>query len=208
MIELYTANTPNGIKVPIVLEELGINYSLVRVDLANGGQRRPSFLALNPNGKIPVLVDREGPGGQPLNIAESGAIALYLAEKYGGLMPIDPRERQRAMEFLFLQVASVGPMFGQAGWFMRSAPEMSPMAIDRFVRESHRLTELLEGQLQESRWLSGKSYSLADIMHFCWLRVADYAGVDQKQFPAVSRWVTRIGERPAVLRAIARIQTM
>lgn len=206
MIDLYSANTPNGLKVPIILEELGVDYRLIKVDLAAGEQTQPGFLALNPNGRIPVIVDHDGPEGEPLNLAESGAILLYLAEKYAGLLPKEPRARQRAMEFLFLQVASVGPMFGQAGWFLRSAPELMPVAIERYRKESLRLTAVLEARLQVHEWLAGDSYSVADIMHFSWLRIADYAGVDLKQFPSVRSWIARISARPAVQRALARLQ--
>lgn len=206
MIEVYSANTPNGVKVPIALEELGVDYRLLKVNLGQGEQKRPEFLALNPNGRIPVLVDHDGPGAQPLNLAESGAILLYLAQKHGALLPTDPREYQRAMEYLFLQVASVGPMFGQAGWFLRSAPEPVPLAIERYRNESLRLTALLDERLAEVPWLAGSSYSIADIMHFGWLRIADYAGVDLDKFPHVRAWVDRISARPAVQRALARLQ--
>lgn len=208
MIELYSANTPNGLKVPIALEELGVEYRLIKVDLAAGEQTRPAFHSLNPNGKIPVIVDHDGPEGEPLNLAESGAILLYLAEKHAALLPKEPRARQRAMEFLFLQVASVGPMFGQAGWFLRSAPELMPVAIERYRKESLRLTALLDARLQAHPWLAGESYSIADIMHFSWLHIADYAGVDLKQFPSVRDWIARISARPAVQRALSRVQNL
>lgn len=206
MIELYSAATPNGLKVPIALEELGMDYRLIQVDLAKGEQKHPAFLKLNPNGRIPVIVDTAGPGGRLLSLFESGAILLYLAEKQGRLMPRDPVERQRAMEYLFLQAASVGPMFGQAGWFLRAAPQPLPLAIERYRGESLRLTRLLNERLQETPWLAGSEYSLADIMHFPWLRIADYAGIDLAQFSAVADWVARIAARPAVQRALARLQ--
>ncbi len=206
MITLYSANTPNGIKIAIALEEIGVEYQLIRVNLAAGEQKKPDFLLLNPNGRIPVLVDPEGPGDTPLNLAESGAIMLYLQEKYGGLMPLDAHAKQRAMEFIFLQVASVGPMFGQAGWFLRSAPELMPVAIERYRNESLRLTALLETRLQAHEWLAGNSYSAADIMHFSWLRSAEYAGIDLKHFPSVQQWVAQIHARPAVQRALNRFQ--
>ena len=144
MIDVYTALTPNGIKVPIVLEELGLEYRVIPVNLAAGEQSRPEFLALNPNGRIPAIVDHQGPGGRTVSLFESGAILLYLAEKAGGLLPRDPVERLRAMEYLFLQVASVGPTFGQAGWFLRSTPAPCAIAIERFRGEALRLTRVLE----------------------------------------------------------------
>jgi len=206
MIEVYTALTPNGIKVPIALEELGLEYRLITVNLAAGEQSRPEFLAINPNGRIPAIVDHQGPDGQTVSLFESGAILLYLAEKAGGLLPRDARERLRAMEYLFLQVASVGPMFGQAGWFLRSTPTPCAVAIERFRGEALRLTGVLEARLREQPWLAGSEYSLADIMNFSWLRMAHYGGVELARFPAVAAWVATISERPAVQRALARMQ--
>ncbi len=206
MIELYTANTPNGVKVPIALEELGLDYRVINLNLAAGEQKRPAFLALNPNGRIPVIVDPDGPAGQPISVFESGAILLYLAQKSAGLLPEDAFARWRAMEYLFLQVSAVGPMFGQAGWFLRSAAQPNVVAIDRYCSEAVRLTGVLETRLSEQPWLAGAEYSLADISHFGWLRVADYAGVELSRFPAVQDWVARISARPAVQRAFARLQ--
>ncbi len=206
MIEVYTALTPNGIKVPIALEELGLEYRVIPVNLAAGEQSRPEFLALNPNGRIPVIVDHQGSGGGTVSLFESGAILLYLAEKAGGLLPRDPVERLRAMEYLFLQVASVGPTFGQAGWFLRSTPAPCAIAIERFRGEALRLTGVLEARLRQQPWLAGSEYSLADIMNFSWLRVANYGGVELDRFPAVAAWVATISERPAVQRALARMQ--
>ena len=206
MIDVYTALTPNGIKVPIVLEELGLEYRVIPVNLAAGEQSRPEFLASNPNGRIPAIVDHQGPGGRTVSLFESGAILLYLAEKAGGLLPRDPVERLRAMEYLFLQVASVGPTFGQAGWFLRSTPAPCAIAIERFRGEALRLTGVLEARLRQQPWLAGSEYSLADIMNFSWLRVANYGGVELDRFPAVAAWVATISERPAVQRALARMQ--
>lgn len=206
MIEVYTALTPNGIKVPIALEELGLEYRVIPVNLAAGEQSRPEFLALNPNGRIPVIVDHQGSGGGTVSLFESGAILLYLAEKAGGLLPRDPVERLRAMEYLFLQVASIGPTFGQAGWFLRSTPAPCAIAIERFSSEALRLTGVLEARLRQHPWLAGSEYSLADIMNFSWLRVAHYGGVELARFPAVAAWVATISERPAVKRALARMQ--
>jgi glutathione S-transferase len=205
MIDVYTANTPNGVKVPIALEELGLAYRIIKVNLAAGEQKQPEYLRLNPNGRIPVIVDPQGPKGAPVSLFESGAILLYLAEKAPGLLPVDPDERLRALEYVFLQVGGVGPMFGQAGWFMRSAPEPMPIAIERYRTEALRLTGVLESRLGQHEWLAGRTYSIADIMHFGWLRVADYAGVDVAHFPAVKAWVERIAARSAVARALAAV---
>lgn len=206
MISVFTAMTPNGIKVPIALEELGVPYHLILVDLAVGEQHRPAFLARNPNGKIPVLHDPEGPDGQPYDLSESGAILLYLADKYQGLLPNNAAERWRAIESLLLQVSSVGPSFGQAHWFLHVAPVALPAAMARFRNEALRLTQLLEARLEQSPWLAGEEYSIADIMHFSWLRAADYADIALDQYPRLRAWLERINARPAVQRALARIK--
>ncbi len=202
MIDVYYAPTPNGVKIPIALEELGAPYRIVPVNLGREEQKRPDFLALNPNGRIPVIVDHDGHDGEPVSVFESGAILLYLAEKFGGLMPAAPRERIRALEYLFFQVGGVGPMFGQAGWFIRQ-PERIPVGIDRYQNESRRLTAVLETRLQQAPWLAGETFSVADIAHFGWLRVADYAGIHLDEFPAVSAWLSRIRARPAVQRVLS-----
>ena len=204
MIDVYTANTPNGVKVPIALEELSVPYRVVRLDLNALDQKQPDFLRVNPNGRIPAIVDPDGPGGAPLSVFESGAILWHLAEKYPGLMPDDPVERIRALEYTFFQVGGVGPMFGQAGWFMRHSEPM-PLAITRYQAESNRLTAVLEARLQVSPWLAGESYSVADIMNFGWLRAPHYAGVQLDDYPAVLAWVNRIAARPAVIRGLLAV---
>lgn len=207
MLTVLTANTPNGVKIPIALEELGLPYELVRINLGKQEQKRPEFLAHNPNGRIPVLIDNQGPGGE-ISIFESGAILLYLAERYPGLMPVDPVARIRALEYLFLQVSGIGPMFGQALWFLRSAPEPVPLAIERYQQEALRLTAVLERRLSEADWLAGSKYSIADVASFGWLRSANLAGITLENFPAVSRWLAAIAARPAVIRAISRINDL
>jgi GST-like protein len=204
MIDVYTANTPNGVKVPIALEELAVPYRVIRVDLGALEQKHPDFLRINPNGRIPAIVDSDGPGSSPLSVFESGAILWYLAEKFPGLMPESAVERIRALEYTFFQVGGVGPMFGQAGWFMRHSEPM-PLAITRYQTESNRLTAVLEARLQVSPWLAGESYSVADIMNFGWLRAAQYAGVQLDDYPAVREWVTRMAARPAVIRGLQAI---
>ena len=204
MIDVYTADTPNGIKVPIALEELGLPYRIMRVNLGAGEQKRPDFLRINPNGRIPAIVDPDGPNGVPLSVFESGAILWYLAEKSPGLMPSDPVERVRALEYVFFQAGGIGPMFGQAGWFMRNQVQV-PMAIQRYQAESRRLANVLEHRLLEVPWLAGETYSVADIMNFSWLRTPSYAGLDAAEHPAVARWVARIAARPAVVRGLAAL---
>ena len=201
MIDVYTAHTPNGVKVPIALEELQVPYRVHRIDLGANEQKRPEFLRLNPNGRIPAIVDEDGPGGAPVSVFESGAILWYLAEKCPGLMPGNPVERIRALEYTVFQVGGVGPMFGQAGWFMGHSQPM-PLAITRYQTEASRLTAVLETRLQQAPWLAGETYSVADIMNFGWLRVAHYAGVQLGDYPAVQAWVDRIAARPAVVRGL------
>ena len=204
MIDVYTAHTPNGVKVPIALEELGVPYRVHRINLGANEQKRPEFLRLNPNGRIPAIVDRDGPGGAPLSVFESGAILWYLAEKFPGLMPGDPTERIRALEYTFFQVGGIGPMFGQAGWFARHI-ERVPLAIDRYQPEARRLTAVLEARLQTMPWLTGQSYSVADIMNFGWLRAPEYDRVRLEDYQAVRGWVERVGARPAVVRGLQAI---
>ncbi|MBP8271024.1 MAG: glutathione S-transferase N-terminal domain-containing protein [Sphaerotilus sp.] len=206
MIDVYTADTPNGVKVPIALEELGVPYRILRVNLGAQEQKSPDFLRLNPNGRIPAIVDSDGPGGVPLSVFESGAILWYLAEKFGGLIPADPVERVRALEYTFFQVGGVGPMFGQAGWFTRSAPESVAFAIERYRKESNRLTAVLEARLQQVPWLAGAEFSVADIMIFGWLDAPDYAGVSLADYPAVSGWRNRMHLRPGVQRGLAALR--
>lgn len=203
MIDVYTANTPNGIKIPIALEELGVPYTLHTLDLAQNEQKQPEFLRINPNGRIPAIVDRAvAGGGEGLSVFESGAILLYLADKYSALIPQDPVGRVRALEYLFFQVSGIGPMFGQVGWFTRNAPDVT-VGLTRYQNESARLTSVLEHRLQESNWLAGDSYSIADVANFAWLRVAaGYLGMDMSAYPAVQRWVQAIEARPATQRAL------
>ncbi len=206
MIDVYTANTPNGVKVPITLEELGVPYRIVRVNLGAQEQKRPDFLRINPNGRIPAIVDPDGPGGVALSVFESGAIILYLAEKFGGLIPTDPVERVRALEYTFFQVGGIGPMFGQAGWFTRSAPQRVDLAIERYRNESNRLTAVLEARLQQVHWLAGSEFWVADIMNFGWLDAPAYAGVNLADYPAVGAWRDRVRLRPAVQRGLAALR--
>jgi GSH-dependent disulfide-bond oxidoreductase len=206
MIDVYTADTPNGVKVPIALEELGVAYRIVRVNLGALEQKQADFLRINPNGRIPAIVDADGPGGAPLSVFESGAILWYLAEKFGGLIPADPVERVRALEYTCFQIGGIGPMFGQAGWFTRSAPEPVAFAIERYRKEAKRLTAVLEARLQQLPWLAGSEFSVADIMNFGWLDAPGYAGVNLADYPAVSAWRARMHLRPGVQRGLAALR--
>lgn len=208
MITVYAFATPNSVKVPIALEELDAPYELRGVNVRTGAQREPEFLALNPNGKVPVLVDPAGPSGAPITIVESGAILIYLAEKFRKLLPDDATERMRAFEWLFFQVSGLGPMFGQAGYFQRSAPEKITLAIDRFAGEAARHVVLLDRRLAAARWLAGESYSIADIAMFGWIWRREFAGVSLETAPHVQRWFDRMLERPAVQRGVAAVQAL
>ncbi len=196
MITLYTAATPNGYKVSVTLEELGLAYDVRRVDLMSGEQKQPWFLALNPNGRIPVIVD------DGFAVFESGAILIYLAEKTGRLMPADPHGRSRVIQWLMFQMGGIGPMMGQANVFFRYFPERIQPAIDRYHGEVRRLFGVLDGHLKHHEWLAGE-YSIADIANWCWTRTARWSGVDPEPFEHMSRWHRAIASRPAAMRGIA-----
>lgn len=199
MITLYTASTPNGWKASIALEELGIDYEVRPIDLMAGEQKEEWFLALNPNGRIPVIVDHDG---DDFPVFESGAILLYLADKTGRLLPKEPRARSRVVQWLMFQMGGVGPMMGQANVFFRYAPEKIPYAIERYQRESRRLFEVLETRLSEHEWL-GDDYSIADIANYAWVHTHNWSGVSVDGLPGVEAWLNRIRERPAVKRGLA-----
>lgn len=198
MIDLYTAATPNGHKVSIALEELGLPYTLHVLDLTAGEQKQPAFLAINPNGRIPAIVDREA---GDFAVFESGAILIYLAEKTGRLMPTDPKGRSRVLQWLMFQMGGVGPMMGQANVFFRYFPEKIPAAIERYQGETKRLLRVLDGHLKDHEYLAG-DYSIADIANWAWVRTHRWSGVDIDDLPHLRRWRDAIRVRPAVLRGI------
>ncbi len=203
MITLHTWSTPNGYKVSIALEELGLDYSVNPIDITRGEQFAPEFLALNPNNKIPAIVDEHGPDGEPVTVFESGAILLYLADKTGSLMPTKARERLEAMQWLMLQMGSVGPMLGQAHHFLRFAPDIIPYAIERYSKEAARLYSVLNTRLRGRDWLVGSAYSIADIATFPWIARHEWQGIDLARYPEVKRWFDAIAARPAVQRGLA-----
>ena len=205
MIDLYAFATPNSVKVPVLLEELGAPYEFHQVKVRAGEQRTPEHLARNPNGKVPVIVDRDGPAGEPLTVVESGAIMVYLAEKFGRFIPADPVARVRCFEWLMFQAAGLGPMFGQSGYFLKLAPEKVPAAIDRFHAEAKRNMRVLDGRLAEAEWLAGDEYSIADMATFGWIWRRSFAEVDFSEAPNVERWFVAMEARPAIGRAIAAI---
>jgi glutathione S-transferase len=198
MIDLYTAATPNGYKVSILLEELELPYTVHALKLAEGDQKKDWFLAINPNGRIPAIVDR-GNGDFP--VFESGAIMLYLAEKTGKLIPSDEKARSLVVQWLMFQMGGLGPMMGQANVFARYFPEQLPAAIDRYRRESRRLLEVLDRRLADHEWLAG-DYSIADIANFAWARIHEWPGVGIGGLDHLSRWMAAIAERPAVQRGL------
>lgn len=206
MIDVYTWSTPNGYKALIMLEETGLEYRLHPVDLGKGDQHRPEFLAINPNGKIPAIIDREGHRGEALPIFESGAILLYLAQKSGRFLPADPREHWPVVSWLMFQMGGVGPMLGQAGYFLNRSPEPVPFAVERYVAEAERLYGVVDRHLSERGFLAG-DYSIADIACFPWMREPRRFGLDVADYPNVSRWLETIAARPAVRRGLDAFQS-
>jgi GST-like protein len=198
MIDLYTAATPNGWKVSIALEELALPYDLHVLNLAEGEQKQPAFTAINPNGRIPAIVDRDA---DDFAVFESGAILLYLAEKTGDLMPADTKGRSRVVQWLMFQMGGVGPMMGQANVFTRYFPEQLPSVIERYRRESRRLFEVLDGHLARNEWLAG-DYSIADIANWSWVHTHEWPGVSVEGLRHLQRWIDAIRVRPAVQRGI------
>lgn len=205
-LQLYSIATPNGQKLGIALEELGVPYEAHEVHIGRGDQHRPEFLAINPNGKIPALIDPDGPDGEPLAIFESGAILFYLAEKHGKLIPADAAGRSRALQWTFFQAANVGPMFGQFGHFYKFAKgRTDTYGEERYGNEVTRLLGVLDGQLADRDWLVGE-YSIADIATVPWIKaLAFYEGDEAVGLPAfshVNAWVERFLKRPAVQRGL------
>jgi glutathione S-transferase len=198
MIDLYTAPTPNGWKVSVALEELGLPYTVHAIDLAQGEQKSAAFLRLNPNGRIPVIVDR---AHGDFAVFESGAILVYLAEQTGRLMPADVKGRSLVMQWLMFQMGGIGPMMGQANVFFRYFPEKIQPAIDRYQNESRRLFEVLDHRLGSSEWLAG-DYSIADIAHWCWVRTYKWSGVNADGLPHLRRWMDAMKARPACQRGV------
>jgi GSH-dependent disulfide-bond oxidoreductase len=203
MLDLYFWTTPNGYKVTILLEELGLAYDLVPVHIGKGEQFNPDFLKISPNNKIPALVDHDAPGGKPLALFESGAIMMYLAEKAGfRFMPVEQRQRYEVIEWLMFQMGGIGPMLGQAHHFRRYAKEQIPYAIERYTSEATRLYRVLDRRLGEVEYLAG-DYSIADMAVYPWLRPHKWQGQDISAWPNLQRWYGAVRARPAVQRGLA-----
>ena len=198
MIKLYTAATPNGWKASVALEEMALPYEVHSLDLMKGDQKTPEFLAINPNGRIPAIVDTDE---DDFAVFESGAVMIYLAEKTGQLLPTDVKGRSRVIQWLMFQMGGVGPMMGQANVFFRYMPEKIQPAIDRYQNESKRLLTVLDRQLADNEFLAG-DYSIADIANWCWARTHAWSGVDIEDLPNLKRWLNQIGQREAVARGV------
>ena len=209
LLQLYSLPTPNGVKISIALEELGLPYEVHAVNIMKNESWTPEFLSLNPNGKIPAIIDPDGPGGVPLGLFESGAILLYLADKTGKLLPSDPARRYQAIQWVFFQMASIGPMFGQVGFFYKFGGKdiADKRPLERYREESQRLLGVLEGRLDGRQWIMDDEYTIADISMFGWVRnlvgfygARELVGFDQlKHVPA---WLERGLARPAVQRGL------
>jgi GST-like protein len=201
MIDLYTWTTPNGRKVSIMLEELGLPYNTHAINIGKNDQFTPEFIAINPNSKIPAIVDNDGPDGKPLAIMESGAILIYLADKSGKLLPSSPRGRSVALQWLMFQMGGVGPMFGQVHHFLRAAKEPVPYAIERYTKETRRLYGVLDERLKDREYLADE-YSIADIATYPWTARYEWHKTRLEDFPHVKRWFDAISARPAVQRGM------
>jgi GST-like protein len=204
-ITLYFWTTPNGVKAIIMLEECGLDYQIEWIDITKGDQKKPEFLAVSPNNKIPAINDPNGPDGQPVSIFESGAILQYLGRKTGKFYPHDERRRIEVEEWLFWQVGGLGPMGGQAHHYLRFAKEKIPYVMDRFRDEMHRLYTVMDHRLKDREYLAGE-YSIADIACFGWASRWDWQGQKIEDFPNVKAWLDRIGARPAVQRGMSRMR--
>ena len=206
MIDLYTWSTSNGRKASIMLEELGADYTVHPIHIGKGDQFTPDYLAINPNGKIPAIVDSDGPGGAPITVFESGAILIYLAEKSGRFLPTEPVARMEVIQWLMFQMGGIGPMFGQVHHFLRAAKEKVPYGIERYGTEARRLYGVLDNRLAEHDYVAAGPYTIADMAIFPWCRLAKRQRQDIESFPNVKRWFDDIAARPAVARDMEKLE--
>jgi len=197
MLTVYAFSTPNSVKVPIALEELGLAYDLRAVNIRKGEQKSPDYLAVNANGKVPLLIDGD------LVLPESGAILVHLAEKAGRLLPTDPLARARTFEWLFVQLSGTGPAFGQSGYWQQLAADRNIAAIERYQSEANRLADLIDAHLGRHEWFAGQDYTIADIAHFGWFWRREFAGISFENRPKLDRWYNAMAARRAVQRGIA-----
>lgn len=194
MIELYTAATPNGHKISIALEEMGLDYTVHHLDLMELDQKKSEFLAINPNGRIPAIIDRDN---DDFVVFESGAILMYLAEQTGKFIPADPKKYSQVIQWLMFQMGGVGPMMGQANVFYRYFPEKIPAAIERYQNEGRRLFEVMNTQLATHQYLAGDEYSIADISTWPWVRIHEWSGISIEGLEHLKRWLDELAMRPA-----------
>lgn len=206
MYKLYAFATPNSIKPVIALEELNLDYEINTINVKKGEQRSGDFIAVNPNAKVPVLAAVNN--GEEMILSESGAILVYLAEQHGALLPTDGVARARVFEQLFFHASGLSPAFGQSGYFQKLAPEVLPIAIQRFHGEALRTMAVLDGILAKSTYVAGEEYSIADIAHFGWIWRRAFADIDFEDFPNVMRWFEWVARRPAVVRAISKVEAL
>jgi len=198
MIDLYTFTTPNGRKASIMLEEVGLPYNVHKIDITKNEQFTPEYVAINPNSKIPAIIDRD----TEITVFESGAILIYLAEKTGKFLPMEQKQRYQVLEWLMFQMGSVGPMFGQLNHFKKFAPEKIPYAIERYEKETLRIYGVLDKQLADNKFICG-DYSIADISTYPWVAIYEFQGLTLDNHPNLKRWVEMLQERPAVQRGMA-----
>lgn len=201
MIDVYSAATPNGHKVTVALDEMGETYNLIPIAFSQNEQKSPAFLSMNPNGRIPVIVDRDN---DDFVVFESGAILIYLGEKFGKLYPQDPKVRSRTLQWLMFQMGGLGPMMGQANVFYRYFPEKLQPAIDRYQKECRRLFEVLDSRLRVSPYLAGDEHTIADVANWCWARTYEWSGVSIEGLPGLSRWLDELAERPGYQSGISK----
>ena len=207
MLELFTWPTPNGHKIHIMLEECGLPYKVIPINIGAGDQFKPDFLRISPNNKMPALVDSDGPDGKPISLFESGAILIYLAAKTGKFMPSTTRGKYQVLQWLMFQMGGVGPMLGQAHHFRIYAPEKVPYAVDRYTNEAKRLYGVMNKRLAKSKYIGGAEYSIADIAIFPWLRSWKNQGIDWNDHPHLKGWFDEIAARPAVIRGVEVLAT-
>ncbi len=203
MYDVYSWPTSNGRKVDIMVEELGVDYTMHRIQIGKGDQFTPAYTAINPNQKIPAIIDQDGPDGKPCTLIESGAILMYLAEKHGRFLPQDMAARYDVIQWLMFQMGGVGPNFGQAHHFRRAAKERVPYAIKRYTTETRRLWGVLDGRLKDNEWLAAGEYTIADIATFPWIMRYEWQGISLAEFANVKRWFEAIDARPGVQRGLA-----
>jgi GSH-dependent disulfide-bond oxidoreductase len=206
-IKLYYWPTPNGWKITIMLEEVGLPYEVIPVNIGKGDQFEPEFLKIAPNNRMPAIIDPEGPDGRPISLFESGAILIYLADKTGRFLPQDPRGRYEVLQWLMFQMGNVGPMFGQAHHFRGYAPEPIPYAVERYTNEANRLYGVLDRRLGEADYVAG-DYSIADMAIFPWTISHERQGVSLDEYPNVRRWSDALHARPAVERGLAVLKEL